>query len=239
MTVVTFTDYTPVARYDDLPWTQARIEGSDSQDGPWSTIETIALDPVDSDPSEPATRDFTTEEATDETWFRIVFVDADGDESVTEAIRQALIPAGLRPTLRDVAAVIGAYTRSDASGGPAGTFDDTTNPTADQVEDFITHATTELALKLPDELGDEVQPFARRLAAIRAAMFVIVSLQSDEDTSEDSAYNRLKEMFDSGWAALQAEIPGKTGAGVSVGSVALKSPFTGAVAVMDPADPDA
>jgi hypothetical protein len=81
--VVSFERYRPVARYDGLPWTQVRIEEAATEDGTFTAIETIALSPVDSDPSDPQARSFTTELANDGAlWYRIVFVDANGDESV-------------------------------------------------------------------------------------------------------------------------------------------------------------
>lgn len=85
--VITFENYRPVPRYDSLPWTQARIEEAATATGTFTAIETIALSPVDADPENPATRDFTTEEATDTPglWYRIVFVDANGDESLPTA----------------------------------------------------------------------------------------------------------------------------------------------------------
>lgn len=80
--VVTFERFVPVARYDGLPWTQVRIEESATEDGTFTEIETINLSPVDDDPTDPQARSFTTELAGDgELWYRIVFVDANGDES--------------------------------------------------------------------------------------------------------------------------------------------------------------
>lgn len=80
--VVSFERYRPVARYDGIPWTQVRIEEAATEDGTYAEIETIALSPVDSDPSDPDARSFTTELANDgELWYRIVFVDGNGDES--------------------------------------------------------------------------------------------------------------------------------------------------------------
>jgi hypothetical protein len=62
----TFTDYRPVARYPPIttPWTQARIEEAPAETGPWTTIDTITLSPVDSDPTAPQARSFSTPNAT-------------------------------------------------------------------------------------------------------------------------------------------------------------------------------
>ena len=76
--VVTLEDYRPSPRYDGEPWTDARIEEAAASTGPWATLETQALTPVDSDPENPAYRNFTTDLGTAaEQWYRIVFLDAD------------------------------------------------------------------------------------------------------------------------------------------------------------------
>ena len=80
MTVVSFVRFLPPARFDALPWTEARIEESDEEEGTYTQIDTYTLTPVDADPAEPAYRSFTTELGTaEEYWYRIVFADADGD----------------------------------------------------------------------------------------------------------------------------------------------------------------
>jgi hypothetical protein len=76
--VVSLEDYRPSPRYDGEPWTDARIEEAAASTGPWTTLETIALSPVDADPMNPAYRNFTTQLGTAaEQWYRIVFLDAD------------------------------------------------------------------------------------------------------------------------------------------------------------------
>lgn len=90
--VITFEGFTPIARYDTVPWTDARIEEGTTQTGTFVELETVALSPVDSDPSNPAARNITTELASDtpNLWYRIVFVDGTGDESLpTEPIQNA------------------------------------------------------------------------------------------------------------------------------------------------------
>lgn len=75
--VVTLEDYRPAPRYDGLPWTDAQIQEAAASTGPWTTLETQALSPVDSDPRNPAYRSFTTALGTaEEQWYRIVFLDA-------------------------------------------------------------------------------------------------------------------------------------------------------------------
>ncbi len=80
--VVTFMHYLPPARFDAIPWTEVRVEESDTEEGTYVEIDAITLSPVDADPSDPAYRDFTTELGTAaEYWYRIRFADATGDTS--------------------------------------------------------------------------------------------------------------------------------------------------------------
>ena len=72
MTVVSFIRFLPPARFDALPWTEARIEESGEEEGTYTQIDTYALIPVDADPTDPAYRSFTTELGTaDDYWYRI------------------------------------------------------------------------------------------------------------------------------------------------------------------------
>jgi hypothetical protein len=76
---VSLEDFTPAPRYPPVvtPWTTVQIEESTSSDGPWTVIDTFALDPVDTDPANPAVRSFTTENATLQSgWYRVAFLDA-------------------------------------------------------------------------------------------------------------------------------------------------------------------
>lgn len=78
--VVSLVDYRPSPRYDSLAWTQAQIQEGTASAGPWVTLETQNLSPLDADPANPAYRNFTTQLGTaPEQWYRIVFVDASGD----------------------------------------------------------------------------------------------------------------------------------------------------------------
>src|SRR3972149_4727392 len=80
--VITFRDYVPARRFDGNPWTDVRLEEGVAAIGPWAAIETIAISPLDTDPEFPASRSFTTENASDTLalWYRLVFVDGTGDE---------------------------------------------------------------------------------------------------------------------------------------------------------------
>ncbi len=78
--IVTVT-FTPPARADGNPWTQARLEESATETGSFTAIETVDLSPTDSDPTDPQTRSFTTSLATPGDWIRVVWIDADLNES--------------------------------------------------------------------------------------------------------------------------------------------------------------
>ena len=96
MTVVSFQRYLPPARFDALPWTEARIEESDEEEGTYTQIDTYTLTPVDADPENPDYRSFTTELGTDEDyWYRIVFADADGDTAAATVPIQNVAGASL------------------------------------------------------------------------------------------------------------------------------------------------
>jgi hypothetical protein len=87
--VVTLEDFTPIARFDSFPWTHARIQEAPTILGPWTTLETKTLSPVDSNPATPATRDFTTSLATlgdGVGWYRVVWVDAANATSTSDAV---------------------------------------------------------------------------------------------------------------------------------------------------------
>lgn len=88
--VVSFTDYTPTARYDATPWTNVRIQECATSGGTFVTLETQALSPVDADPTHPVSRNITTTLATIASggWYRIVFVDAALNEQPTTPVQQ-------------------------------------------------------------------------------------------------------------------------------------------------------
>jgi hypothetical protein len=103
MAVASLSGYTPKRRFDQRPWTAARIEAAAAGDGPWTEVETFQFDTPDPDPSNPQVRSFTTEllDATAASWLRVVFLDADGDQDATDPL--ALSAAGSLTTVDTVA----------------------------------------------------------------------------------------------------------------------------------------
>jgi predicted transcriptional regulator len=72
----TFEGYAPPRRYDSVPFTSALIREAAFEAGPYTTIQTIALSPLDADPSAPATRNFTTAlAAVEDGWYVIRWSD--------------------------------------------------------------------------------------------------------------------------------------------------------------------
>lgn len=81
--VITFVNFRPPVRADSLPWTEARIWESATEEGTYVQIDVLALSPLDADPLTPAYRTLTTELGTAEDyWYQIEWADADGDTSV-------------------------------------------------------------------------------------------------------------------------------------------------------------
>lgn len=112
--VITFEDYRPVPRYDGIPWTEVLIQEALTETGTYNTIDTIALSPVDADPSDPATRSFTTELASDTLglWYRLIFQDATGDSQQPTAPVQNLAPAQAYASVSELARILKIRTPS-------------------------------------------------------------------------------------------------------------------------------
>jgi len=100
--VVSLEDFRPSPRYDATAWTQARIAEGTTSVGPWVTLETKTLSPVDADPANPAYRNFTTELASDAAglWYRVTFLDATGD------VGQPIFPVQNLPGGRPIYATV-------------------------------------------------------------------------------------------------------------------------------------
>lgn len=90
-----FTDVTPFARYDGLPWTRIRVEESATGTGAWSQIADMAI-AVDPTPDTPNPVDVTVTTSTLETgYFRFRFSDAASTLSpYTEAVYSPSLSSG-------------------------------------------------------------------------------------------------------------------------------------------------
>lgn len=107
--VVSFVDYTPAPRFDDIAWTQVRVQEGSSSNGPWTLIDTIALSPVDADPADPQPRDVTTDNASDtpNLWYRLTFVDSNGNVGQPSSPIQNVSPESSFATPDDLATRFG------------------------------------------------------------------------------------------------------------------------------------
>jgi hypothetical protein len=192
---VTFMDYTPSARgASDAPWTALRIEqGGANRNGPWTVIGTSALDPVDTDPTSPASRTITTESATVYPgWFRVVWVDGAGSEQPTDP---EFAGSATRPTVQEVANLMPDRTTTDG-GTEARTFNADTSPTADEVEALIDMVLDSVDPRVPADAAPEVTRAARHVVTLNTAILVESGNWGDQlDTNESrvALWERLRD----------------------------------------------
>jgi hypothetical protein len=166
--VVSFTGYTPAARFDAIPWTQVQVEEGPTSSGPWTLIDTLTLDPVDADPTDPQSRDLTTVNASDTAglWYRLIFVDDNSDASQPSTpIQNAEGAATQFATANDLAVRLGItlttdeITRADALLALAsGLIQQETNQTIELVEDdeWVVRSSYAERIRLPQRPVVEV-----------------------------------------------------------------------------------
>lgn len=208
MSVVNLADYRPSPRFDEEAWTQARIEQSDAEDGAWSALQTIVLDPVDADPENPLTRSFSAEyDSAGGEWFRVVFIDEDGDEEPTNPLQ--VTGPSYRPLVGDVAALIRTRTKPRDGQEYLGTFNENTTPTADQVESLISQAVGAVDGTV-GPVSDALEARAGNVAAIYAAMLVELSYFPEQIDTDRSPYEKLKELYDQALSGLLAATLGNS-----------------------------
>lgn len=232
MAVVSFAEIRPEPRYDGMPWTQAVIEEGASVDGPWSDVETIALDPVDDDPANPEARNLTSDNALNsENWFRVTFKDEVGNEQdPTHPIRfgESPIEGNYVPTVREVAALIRSRTKTDM-GREEGTFNDKTRPTDEEVVELVEQATADATGDLDYDIPEQAWPAVRALIVIGTAMRVEISYFPELNSGVNSPYDRLERLYNAQMLrvekAVQREITEETaGDERAVGTVAYGFP---------------
>lgn len=130
------------------------------------------------------------------------------------------------PTVDDVAAILPA--RADH-----GTFDENTRPTDVQVEVLIDRAMDEIAGRIGgfDILSDHNRALARDLAAIRAAMGVELGYYPEQTNTDRSAYENLRELYETGLEGLIGGIPDSDSTRKGLYSVPMRTEMSGAVEV--------
>lgn len=193
MSVISLSSYRPSARYDDEPWTEARIEQSATENGTFTALETITLSPVDADPTDPAYRNFTVEyDLEDGEWFRVVFVDDDADEEITAAV--SVTQAQWRPTVDEVATLLRARTKPVDGQELIGTFTANTRPTAAQVEALIDGMSDDITSAFVNEIPEGSYADVRRAITLRTAQFIEISYfpEQTDDTANLFALYRVQ-----------------------------------------------
>jgi hypothetical protein len=112
--------------------------------------------------------------------------------------------ADYTPAVADVAALLPARTTRRGSGGAElGTFDETTRPTAAQVETLIAQAVKQLAGRIgPDLPSAETKDSAEWLASLFAAMLVETTYFPEQVRQQQSSYPQLKDLYDEGLEGL-------------------------------------
>lgn len=223
--VVTLAGYAPPARADNIAFTKAKVEESTDGKTGWAPIETINLEPIDSDPEHPVTRTLTTTHATIPAggYYRVVWLDNAGNSSAptAAALDASELAGGIRPTVTDVANLLRARTKV-RGGAESGTFSENTRPTADQVDGLIDEAVDDVLGKVksvnafkamePTPSEEEAEGYERRVrGAIKlyAAILVETSYFPEQVRQEQSAATLYKDLFGSRIKALIAE--GETG----------------------------
>jgi hypothetical protein len=135
--VVSLTGFTPGARYDSNPWTQAQIGEAATAAGPFTTIDTIVLSPVDADPTNPQPRNVTTTKATlTAGWYQVTFIDAAGNTQPVPTPVPYPPPAMSNQGYCSIAQV--------QARNAARTLSATSQPNVAQVQQFILDTAAEL-----------------------------------------------------------------------------------------------
>jgi len=203
--VVSFTDYQPVPRFDGIPWSTVMIEEGTSEDGPWTLIDTQPIHPIDTDPSNPASRQFTTAKATIEHgWYRILFGDVNNNIVETVPMYNGE-PIEWTPTLQDVGHVVLSRTR-DSNGNILGTFTDDTQPTDEECRVLIEKAIDDVLPLIGSDIPEELIGEAQNIASIRTAMYIELTFYANEVATNRSVYPELKALFDEKVATLAKAI---------------------------------
>lgn len=168
--VASFAGIQPPARYAPAgtvgPWTSVRASEAAARTGPWTLLGTAAIDPVDEDPAAPAELRVTVAGgALAAGWYLLELLDEAGNSQPFAPLYNG---SSWRPSARDVAAESAAYTNR------AGAFDDTTSPTAAEVEGYIDTAVREIAgrVGLADDRISALGDLARTAALWHAAASV-------------------------------------------------------------------
>lgn len=211
---------TPPARYDGQPWNRVRIE--ESADGAaWAPVETQNLTPLDAAPTTPLQRQLTTTLATiAEGFVRVVWLDADGDESPpSDATRVPATDDDGYPTLDSL---IAASTVAALTDAPLATQRALRSGAIAAVEVFARQsfvpegATGAPVTKLIDGSGSQTVYLPKRLATLVSVTIDGASIQPGLDVevhAEDTkAFLKMVGPLGVGsWVTRVRRVPGDPG----------------------------
>lgn len=218
--VVRLDNFEPSPRASDAPWTTVNVQEAAASSGPWNDLGTGDLLPVDEDPETAEAWDIEVRGAEFlNGWYLVTFADADGNEQPVEPVYNG---PQIRPSVRELGALLHSRTTTDG-GAEAGTFDDDTDPTGQQVDDLIDVALDQIAIQLPDALSDKQTGFARRMVAYLAAILVENSHFTDQVQSGDSLAAMYQGFLDAGMLTLADSVDGELPGGPTAFSITTET----------------
>lgn len=156
--VISFTDYVPAARFDAVPWAHVKVEEGTTSAGPWVTLSTINLSPLDADPSNPQERDITVTNGTaPDLWYRLTFSDASGNTGQPSApVQNADASTDSLATTADMEARLGITFTSDERDRAATLLDQASGLVRTHARQHITLVTGD-TLVVPGNYTDRLR----------------------------------------------------------------------------------
>lgn len=137
----------------------------------------------------------------------------------------------ITPALEEVGSILRARTRSDETGAESGTFSAGTRPTSTEVLELMEQAKAEVIVHCPADLTtlpERLRALARRMVALRTAMFIELSLYPDQTVESDSVYDKLDRDYDRLTKTFLAALADGDGANVGrsvMRSISMVSPY--------------
>lgn len=169
----------------------------------------------------------------DEGFYVITWDEEEGEPALgaqeLQITRITPIPSAVAflPEPEDVAAILTART-FNTSSDEEGEFTADTRPTEGQVQTLINQAANEVAARLGQEIEDDtLRTYARELVAIRAAMGVELSYFPEQTNSDQSAYDNLQKLYETGLASLIDALPDTSSTKKGLYSLRVRSDVAG------------
>jgi hypothetical protein len=205
---ITFTDYTPPAKFNNLPWLSAIVqETNDPVNGIWLDIDQLDLTPLDADPTQPASRTFTTENGTiPNGWYRVIFKDTiDAMAIPSEPVHNVVDEtAPYLPTIQDIASLMRA--RTVDTFGKEGTFDASTRPTGEDVVVLIDQATSDVTTAIDTDIPPGAYRYAKQAIIYRTAMLIELGYWPEQINTGRSPYAQYEALFNDFFINLKSAI---------------------------------